>query len=55
MILPALLDVVTEFKEPEELIPLSLSIFLLGSLSIQLIVRPISDRYGKEKHYLLVV
>lgn len=49
MILPALLDVVTEFKEPEELIPLSLSIFLLGSLSIQLIVGPISDRYGRRK------
>lgn len=49
MILPALLDVVTEFNEPEELIPLSLSIFLLGSLSIQLIVGPISDRYGRRK------
>ncbi len=49
MILPALLDVVTEFKEPEELIPLSLSIFLFGSLSIQLIVGPLSDRFGRRK------
>ncbi|MGY3804622.1 Bcr/CflA family efflux MFS transporter [Pigmentibacter ruber] len=49
MILPALVDVVNDFQEPEDLIPLSLSIFLLGSLSIQLIVGPISDRYGRRK------
>ena len=47
MILPALIDVVKEFQVSESLVPLSLSIFLLGSLSIQLFVGPISDRYGR--------
>ncbi|KAB8033459.1 MFS transporter [Fluviispira multicolorata] len=47
MILPALTAVVQDFKAPEGLIPLSLGIFLVGSLSIQLIVGPFSDRFGR--------
>ncbi|WP_272866923.1 MFS transporter [Silvanigrella aquatica] len=47
MILPALVDVVKEFNHTDALIPLSLSIFLFGSLSIQLLVGPLSDQYGR--------
>ncbi|WP_186644513.1 MFS transporter [Fluviispira vulneris] len=47
MILPALTNVVKDFNAPTSLIPLSLGIFLVGSLSIQLIVGPFSDRYGR--------
>lgn len=47
MILPALIDVANEFHQPHSIIPLSLSIFLFGSLSIQLFIGPISDKIGR--------
>lgn len=47
MILPALPTVVKDFGKGESFIPASLGIFLFGSIAIQLIIGPLSDRYGR--------
>ena len=47
MIMPGMLKVVTEFHAPETAIATSLTAYILGGASLQLLLGPISDRYGR--------
>lgn len=49
MIMPGMLQVVNQFKAPLEKIALSLSLFIIGGSSLQLIIGPITDKIGKKK------
>ncbi|RDB35552.1 MAG: MFS transporter [Spirobacillus cienkowskii] len=47
MILPALIEVFKELNESQNLISLSLSVYLIGAVSLQLFIGPISDSIGR--------
>lgn len=47
MIMPGMLTVVQAFHAPESAVATSLSLYLLGGASLQLLLGPISDRYGR--------
>ena len=47
MIMPGMIQVVETFKAPESAIASSLSIYVLGGASLQLILGPLSDRFGR--------
>lgn len=47
MIMPAMIFVVDEFHAPETAIARSLSTYILGGASLQLLLGPLSDRYGR--------
>ena len=49
MIMPNMLDVVHEFNAPLEYVALSLSLYILGNPLIQLLLGPLSDRFGKRR------
>ncbi len=47
MIMPGMINVVAEFNSPLENIAKSLSLFIIGGSSLQIILGPLCDRYGK--------
>lgn len=47
MIMPGMLDVVAAFHAPESSIATSLTMYILGGASLQLILGPLSDAYGR--------
>ena len=47
MAMPAMIKVVATFKAPETAIADSLTTYLLGGASLQIILGPLSDRYGR--------
>lgn len=47
MIMPGMIKVVDSFHAPESAIALSLSAYVLGGASLQLILGPLSDAYGR--------
>ncbi len=47
MIMPGMLNIVTEFHAPIEYVSLSLTVYILGSSLLQLFLGPLSERYGK--------
>ena len=47
MIMPGMIKGVAEFGAPESAISLSLTAYLLGGASLQLILGPLSDRFGR--------
>lgn len=47
LIMPAMLQVVNSFQVSEVYIASSLSLYVLGGASLQLILGPLSDRYGR--------
>ncbi len=49
MIMPGMLQVTQEFNELSANIPLALTAFLLGGASIQIILGPLSDSFGRRK------
>ena len=55
MIMPGMPQVIHEFKANIEFIPLSLTVYLLGGASIQLLLGPLSDSFGRRKLMLIGV
>lgn len=53
MIMPGMLEVVASFKAPESTVASSLTFYLLGGASLQLILGPISDAYGRRPLMLI--
>lgn len=53
MIMPGMLQVVKSFHAPESTVATSLTIYILGGASLQLILGPISDAYGRRPLMLL--
>lgn len=53
MIMPGMIDVVRSFNAPESTVATSLSIYILGGASLQIILGPISDSYGRRPMMLL--
>lgn len=49
MIMPGMIQVINEFHAPSSYVPTSLSAYLLGGGSLQLLLGPISDCYGRRK------
>lgn len=49
MIMPAMVNIVKEFAVPDSFIGSSLSIFVLGGATLQILLGPLSDRYGSRK------
>lgn len=47
MIMPGMIQVVREFHATEDNIATSLTLYVLGGASLQLILGPLSDRYGR--------
>lgn len=47
MIMPGMLHIVKEFSVSDSYIPSSLSAFILGGASLQVLLGPLSDRYGR--------
>jgi len=47
MIMPGMIQVVRSFNAPESTVATSLTIYILGGASLQLILGPISDAYGR--------
>jgi DHA1 family multidrug/chloramphenicol efflux transport protein-like MFS transporter len=47
MIMPGMLEVVSSFHGPESAVATSLTAYILGGASLQLILGPFSDRYGR--------
>ena len=47
MIMPGMIKVVASFHGPESAIAMSLTAYVLGGASLQLILGPVSDRYGR--------
>lgn len=48
MIMPAMLQIVKEFHSSVDNISLSLSLFIVGGSSLQIILGPLCDRFGKK-------
>lgn len=53
MIMPGMIQVVTEFNSPVENIAKSLSLFIIGGSCLQLFLGPLCDRYGKRNILLI--
>lgn len=53
MIMPGMLQVVHSFNAPESAIPTSLTLYILGGASLQLILGPVSDTFGRRPMMLL--
>lgn len=53
MIMPGMLQVVKSFNAPETTVATSLTIYMLGGASLQLILGPISDSYGRRSIMLI--
>ena len=47
MIMPGMIKVVESFHGPETAIATSLTLYILGGASLQLVLGPLSDRYGR--------
>jgi DHA1 family multidrug/chloramphenicol efflux transport protein-like MFS transporter len=47
LIMPGMIQVVHEFQASERFIPLSLSVYLLGGMTLQWVMGPVSDRLGR--------
>jgi MFS transporter, DHA1 family, multidrug/chloramphenicol efflux transport protein len=55
MIMPGMIQIVKEFSVSDKYIPSSLSAFILGGASLQILLGPLSDRYGRRKIMLFGV
>lgn len=53
MIMPGMIHVVKSFHAPESTVATSLTVYILGGASLQLILGPISDAYGRRPLMLL--
>ncbi|RUR09650.1 MFS transporter [Legionella sp. km772] len=53
MIMPGMIQVVKSFNAPESTVATSLTIYILGGASLQLILGPISDAYGRRPLMLI--
>ena len=53
MIMPAMIDVVKSFNSPESTIATSLTMYILGGASLQLVLGPVSDAFGRRPSMLL--
>ncbi len=53
MIMPGMINVVKSFNAPESTVATSLTVYILGGASLQLILGPISDSYGRRPSMLL--
>lgn len=53
MIMPGMLQVVSDFNAPKNTIALSLSLYILGGSMLQIFLGPIADRVGKRKVMLV--
>ncbi|WP_158998948.1 MFS transporter [Pigmentibacter ruber] len=49
MIMPAMINIVNEFNVSDSFIASSLTIFVLGGATLQLLLGPLSDKYGSRK------
>lgn len=47
MIMPGMISVVQSFNAPQSLVPTSLTIYILGGASLQLLLGPLSDSFGR--------
>ncbi|MFA6303133.1 MAG: MFS transporter [Legionella sp.] len=52
MIMPGMISVVHSFNSPESMIATSLTLYVLGGASLQLILGPISDTFGRRSSML---
>src|SRR5690606_18126930 len=53
MIMPGMLQVVHSFHASESIVATSLTFYILGGASLQLILGPVSDAYGRRPMMLL--
>lgn len=53
MIMPGMISVVKSFNAPESTVATSLTVYILGGASLQLILGPVSDTYGRRPMMLL--
>jgi DHA1 family multidrug/chloramphenicol efflux transport protein-like MFS transporter len=53
MIMPGMINVVKSFNAPESTVATSLTFYILGGASLQLILGPLSDSYGRRSLMLL--
>lgn len=53
MIMPGMINVVKSFDAPESTIATSLTLYILGGASLQLLLGPVSDTYGRRPMMLL--
>ena len=53
MIMPGMIAVVQSFNAPESTVATSLTVYILGGASLQLILGPISDAYGRRPSMLI--
>jgi DHA1 family multidrug/chloramphenicol efflux transport protein-like MFS transporter len=53
MIMPGMIHVVQSFNAPESAVATSLTVYILGGASLQLILGPISDAYGRRAPMLV--
>jgi DHA1 family multidrug/chloramphenicol efflux transport protein-like MFS transporter len=47
MIMPGMINVVKSFNAPETMVATSLTVYILGGASLQIILGPLSDSYGR--------
>ncbi|PWY56003.1 multidrug transporter MdfA [Legionella qingyii] len=53
MIMPGMVQVVRSFHAPESAVATSLSVYILGGASLQILLGPISDSYGRRPMMIL--
>lgn len=53
MIMPGMINVVHSFNAPESTVATSLTVYILGGASLQVILGPISDSYGRRPMMLI--
>lgn len=53
MIMPGMINVVKSFNAPESIVATSLTVYVLGGASLQLILGPLSDAYGRRPMMLI--